>query len=59
MGAKTENGIRIILVACGNWAEGRGWAAHGPLLGCLVHFSVSEYLFFVGRNSPPVRPGAP
>jgi hypothetical protein len=23
-GAKTENGIRIILVACGNWAEGRG-----------------------------------
>jgi integrase len=23
--AKTKNGIRIILVACGNWAEGRGY----------------------------------
>ena len=23
-GAKTKNGIRIILVACDNWAEGRG-----------------------------------
>ena len=24
-GAKTKNGMRIILVACGNWAEGRGY----------------------------------
>ena len=23
--AKTKNGMRIILVACGNWAEGRGY----------------------------------
>jgi integrase len=23
--AKTKNGLRIILVACGNWAEGRGY----------------------------------
>jgi hypothetical protein len=25
LGAKTKNGMRIILVACGNWAEGRGY----------------------------------
>src|ERR1700678_1774357 len=28
-GAKTKNGIRIILVACGNWAEGRGYLVKG------------------------------
>jgi integrase len=27
--AKTKNGIRIILVACGNWAEGRGYLVKG------------------------------
>jgi integrase len=26
---KTKNGIRIILVACGNWAEGRGYLVKG------------------------------
>ncbi len=26
---KTKNGIRIILVACGNWAEGRGYQLKG------------------------------
>jgi len=25
LAAKTKNGMRIILVACGNWAEGRGY----------------------------------
>jgi integrase len=28
-GAKTKNGMRIILVACGNWAEGRGYLVKG------------------------------
>jgi integrase len=28
-GAKTKNGMRIILVACGNWAEGRGYLVTG------------------------------
>jgi hypothetical protein len=28
-GAKTKNGIRTILVACGNWAEGRGYLVKG------------------------------
>ena len=28
-GAKTKNGMRIILVACGNWAEGRGYLIKG------------------------------
>jgi hypothetical protein len=28
-GAKTKNGLRIILVACGNWAEGRGYLIKG------------------------------
>jgi integrase len=27
--AKTKNGMRIILVACGNWAEGRGYTVKG------------------------------
>jgi len=27
--AKTKNGMRIILVACGNWAEGRGYLVKG------------------------------
>jgi integrase len=27
--AKTKNGTRIILVACGNWAEGRGYLVKG------------------------------
>jgi integrase len=27
--AKTKNGLRIILVACGNWAEGRGYLVKG------------------------------
>jgi integrase len=27
--AKTKNGLRIILVACGNWAEGRGYLMKG------------------------------
>ncbi len=27
--AKTKNGMRIILVACGNWAEGRGYLIKG------------------------------
>jgi integrase len=26
---KTKNGIRIVLVACGNWAEGRGYLVKG------------------------------
>jgi hypothetical protein len=26
---KTKNGMRIILIACGNWAEGRGYLAKG------------------------------
>jgi integrase len=29
LGAKTKNGLRIILVACGNWAEGRGYLVKG------------------------------
>ena len=29
LGAKTKNGMRIILVACGNWAEGRGYLVKG------------------------------
>jgi integrase len=28
-GAKTKNGMRIVLVACGNWAEGRGYLVKG------------------------------
>jgi integrase len=28
-GAKTKNGMRIILVACGNWADGRGYLVKG------------------------------
>jgi hypothetical protein len=28
-GAKTKNGMRIILVACGNWAEKRGYLVKG------------------------------
>jgi integrase len=28
-GAKTKNGMRIIIVACGNWAEGRGYLVKG------------------------------
>jgi hypothetical protein len=28
-GAKTKNGMSIILVACGNWAEGRGYLVKG------------------------------
>jgi integrase len=28
-GAKTKNGMRIIFVACGNWAEGRGYLIKG------------------------------
>jgi integrase len=28
-GPKTKNGMRIILVACGNWAEGRGYLVKG------------------------------
>ena len=28
-GAKTKNGMRVILVACGNWAEGRGYLVKG------------------------------
>src|SRR5471030_572044 len=28
-GAKTKHGMRIILVACGNWAEGRGYLIKG------------------------------
>jgi integrase len=27
--AKTKNGMRIVLVACGNWAEGRGYLVKG------------------------------
>jgi integrase len=27
--AKTKNGMRIVLVACGNWAEGRGYLIKG------------------------------
>jgi integrase len=27
--AKTKNGMRVILVACGNWAEGRGYLVKG------------------------------
>ncbi len=27
--AKTKNGLRIVLVACGNWAEGRGYLIKG------------------------------
>ncbi len=29
LAAKTKNGMRIILVACGNWAEGRGYLVKG------------------------------
>jgi integrase len=29
LAAKTKNGMRIILVACGNWAEGRGYIVKG------------------------------
>jgi hypothetical protein len=29
--AKTKNGMRIILVACGNWAEGRGYLVKDKL----------------------------
>jgi integrase len=29
LGAKTRNGMRIMLVACGNWAEGRGYLIKG------------------------------
>jgi len=29
LAAKTKNGMRIILVACGNWAEGRGYLVEG------------------------------
>ncbi len=28
-GPKTKNGMRVILVACGNWAEGRGYLVKG------------------------------
>jgi integrase len=29
LAAKTKNGMRIVLVACGNWAEGRGFLVKG------------------------------
>jgi hypothetical protein len=29
LGAKTKNGLRIILVACGNWSEARGYLVRG------------------------------
>jgi integrase len=29
LAAKTKNGMRIVLVACGNWAEGRGYLVKG------------------------------
>jgi hypothetical protein len=60
--AKTKNGMRIVFVACGNWAEGRGYLVKGgspfPTMVRYKETKSAVSIFTPGRSPPQTRRGA-